>query len=218
MKYLKSYKIFESVNSDQFFKTKEDIKDWLDRMGIKDYIIHDDLIVDVDGNVNISDINLKLIPVQFGKVNGNFSCSDNQLKSLEGCPKYVGENFYCGDNQLTSLEGCPKSVGGDFDCNNNQLKDFKGCPEYIEGYFSCSSNQLKDFKGLNKFKYIYCSDNPIHEIYQLFNDPKCIQWINEYNVIQGDKIDLDNFKEVLYMLDIQDFDFNQLKQLKNYKI
>ena len=32
------------------------------------------------------------------------------------------------------------------------------------------------------------------------------------------KINLENFKEVLYMLDIQDFDFNQLNQLKNYKV
>ena len=66
------------------FKTKKQIKQWLDEMGVKDYTINKNLIVDVEGDVNLSYKNLKELPVQFGKVKGNFFCSNNQLKSLKG--------------------------------------------------------------------------------------------------------------------------------------
>ena len=65
-------------------KTKEQIKQWLDEMGVINYVINKDLTVDVKGDVNLSYKNLKELPVQFGKVKGNFFCSNNQLKSLKG--------------------------------------------------------------------------------------------------------------------------------------
>lgn len=57
MKYLNTYRLFDSV-SDQFFKTKDEIENWLFNQRIKNFIINDDLTVDVKGgafnNVYIS--------------------------------------------------------------------------------------------------------------------------------------------------------------------
>ena len=36
------------------FKTKKQIKQWLDEMGVKDYTINKNLIVDVEGFVNLT--------------------------------------------------------------------------------------------------------------------------------------------------------------------
>jgi len=56
--------------------------------------------VDVDGNVNISSMNLTEIPVKFGIVEGYFRCSHNKLTTLKNCPTSVGGSFYCEGNNL----------------------------------------------------------------------------------------------------------------------
>lgn len=120
-----------------FYTTKEETEQWLNLMGIKNYIIHDDLKVDVKENVNISAKNLDFIPIQFGLVHGDFNCSQNNLKSLEGSPYEVAcfepygrdtyhlGSFFCQDNQLESLAFAPKKVFRYMHCvDNAQLKDF----------------------------------------------------------------------------------------------
>ena len=52
--------------------TKEKIVNWLDSMKIFNYIINDDLTVDVYGSVDLAHYNFKKIPVRFGKVKENF--------------------------------------------------------------------------------------------------------------------------------------------------
>ena len=191
------------------------------------------------------------IPLKFAKVIGDFECNRNQLTTLKGSPKSVGGNFECSDNKLTSLEYCPESVGGNFDCDRNQLTTLKGSPKSvggnfychsnqltsleglpeIGGYINCHSNQITDFRGVPEFfeGYFYCEGNPIEEIYKLFlqedsiNDSKCIKWLNEFDVIQGDKVVLDRLEEVFYQLgmDIPQSVVNiGLKNLtfKNYEI
>ena len=173
---------------------------------------------------------LSKIPLKFAKVIGDFECDRNQLTTLKGSPRSVGGNFECSGNQLTSLEYCPESVGGNFDCDRNQLTTLKGSPKSVGGNFYCHSNQLTsleglpeiggylncrhnkitDFKGVSEFfeGYFYCEGNPIEEIYTLFlqedsiNDSKCIQWINEFDVIQGDKVVLDRLEEVFHQLNM----------------
>ena len=240
MKYLKSYKIFES--RDNQFKTYEETKNWLDDMDIDNYTINDDLTIDVDGDVDLNNKKLEKIPVKFKSVRGYFYCNSNQLTSLKGCPESVGGYFNCGINQLTNLEGCPESVGGDFYCYNNSLTSLKGSPESVGRDFNCGSNQLTSLKGCPKSvgghfycRYnqltnlegcpesvggsFYCDHNPIEEVYNLFNNKECVKWLNEYGVIRGDKIILNNFKEVVYMMDMEHtFDYKKLYQLKNYKV
>ena len=164
-------------------------------------------------------------------VGGDFYCNDNKLTTLKGSPKSVGGNFECSGNKLTSLEYCPESVGGNFDCHSNQLTSLVGCPEVIGVDINCRHNKITDFKGVPEFfeGFFYCEGNPIEEIYTLFlqedsiNDSKCIQWINEFDVIQGDKIVLDRLEEVFHQLgmDIPQSVVNiGLKNLtfKNYEI
>jgi len=81
----------------------EDQKVFLDRVCYdrKNWKLNSDGKVDVDGNVNMTEMGLTEIPVKFGKVNGSFYCENNKLTNLKNCPDYIsGVNFYCSLNQL----------------------------------------------------------------------------------------------------------------------
>ena len=136
---------------------------WLDSFKIKNYIINDDLMIDVKDNVYLVHQSLTCFPsfIKFNKVSGYFYCNTNQLTSLVGCPTTVGESFYCDINQLTSLEGCPTTVGGSFSCSNNQLTSLEGCPRTVGNDFSCSRNQLTSLEGCPTIVggAFYCYDN-----------------------------------------------------------
>ena len=122
----------------------------------------------------------------------------SQLTTLEGAPQSVGGDFSCHNNQLTSLEGAPKSVGEDFDCINNKLTTFRGIPEY----------------SLNEDRGFYCEENPIYEIYKLFNTPKCIDLINEYEAIGDGIISRVRLEEVFLELEMEiprDLEFENYK-------
>jgi len=100
-----------------------------------------------DEDVDLSDLNLKRLPVRFKEVKGDFYCDSNQLTTLEGAPQEVGGGFFCDNNQLTTLKGAPQEVGGYFDCSHNQLTTLEGAPRVVGGYFDCSHNQLTTFEG-----------------------------------------------------------------------
>jgi hypothetical protein len=102
-------------------KTKKEIEDWLERHYIEDYYIHDNLTVDVKGNVNLLHLGLTELPVQFGVIDGTFICSHNKLTSLKGCPYEVKESFACCNNQLSNLNHCPEKVGCNFLCEHNPI-------------------------------------------------------------------------------------------------
>ena len=216
---MKSYKEFIS-------ESKTDIDSICQNYGIMNYTINPDGSIDVDGNIILSyDFErgeLSKIPLKFAKVIGDFECDRNQLTTLKGSPKSVGGNFECSGNKLTSLEYCPESVGGNFDCHSNQLTSLEGLSE-IGGYINCRRNQITDFKGVSEFfeGLFYCEGNPIEEIYTLFlqenhvNDSKCIKWINEFDVIQGDKIVLDRLEEVFHQLGME---IPENITFKNYEI
>ena len=112
---------------------REQIEQWLKKYKIENYTIHDNLVVDVDGDVNLYGKKLKELPFQFGKVTGSFDCSNNQLTSLQYCPTTVGGRFDCSNNQLTSLQYCPTTVGRFLDCSDNQLPSLPYCPTTVGG-------------------------------------------------------------------------------------
>lgn len=123
-------------------KSKEMVIKILTSLGIHDYyIINDDLTVDVNGDVNISDIGITKIPVKFGKVSGSFNVSTNRLTSLRNSPQEVGGDFNCSNNYLTNLVGGPLSVGNTYDCSKNRLKDINGIGSYKE--IISNDNQIK---------------------------------------------------------------------------
>ena len=97
---------------------------------------------DVDGDVNLAQLGLAKIPVQFGQVTRSFFCNHNQLTSLLGAPQHVGGDFTCNYNRLTTLEGAPQHVGGDFYGHHNQLTSLEWAPQHVGVDFYCAYNQL----------------------------------------------------------------------------
>ena len=76
------------------------ISQWLDMMDIKDYVIREDLVVDVLNDVNLTGEELEELPefIKFGKIWGGFYAGGNPWQSLEGFPKEVK-----GDLQINSI-------------------------------------------------------------------------------------------------------------------
>lgn len=134
-----------------FLKTKKDIAAWLKLQGINSYrLVKSDsygFIVNVTGDVNLSNKNLSSIAVKFGSVTGDFDCSDNAITSLLGSPEVVGESFDCSSNQLLSLTGAPRVVSSSFNCAHNGLTSLRGSPRILIGNFSCSNNSLTTLEG-----------------------------------------------------------------------
>ena len=119
----------------------------MDQLGISNYKVGADLIVDVNGDVDISQRRLTSIPVKFGKVTGNFDCSINKLYKLTNSPDEVHGFFECSHNQIYTLIGGPKYVVGGYYCANNQLDDLMGFPTYCSTCFDVTDNNLKTLKG-----------------------------------------------------------------------
>ena len=151
MRYLKTYRVFESAGSGLTKKQEEFLA-----KHTKGSWKHDPAtgLVDVQGDFTFSimDRMVDMYGIKFGKVSGNFDCSWNKLTSLEGSPQKVGGSFDCRHNNLTSLKGAPQEVGGSFDCRGNRhsegkLYSLEGAPQKVGGDFYCSSNRLTSLKG-----------------------------------------------------------------------
>jgi hypothetical protein len=218
MKYLKGYKIFESVN-------EEEIHSICKEYGIENYTINTDGTIDVDGNVDLYNKGLIKIPFNFNRVSGFFYCDNNQLTSLEGAPQSVGD-FYCHNNQLTRLEGAPQSVRN-FVCYDNQLTSLEGAPQNFDGVFYCHNNKLTNLNGLEfkSFDEIYLENNPIYTIVKSWinndNREDLIEYFVDMYIIQegGDKPKLIIMRLESFYEDMElemDIDFNEVK--KYYEI
>jgi Leucine-rich repeat (LRR) protein len=191
---MKSYKQF-------IRESKTDIDSICQNYGIMNYTINPDGSIDVDGSVILSSELLTIIPLKFGTVTRDFDCYNNKLTSLEGSPKKVGGDFDCHNNQLTSLVGCPEVIGVDINCRNNQITDFRGVPEFFEGLFYCEGNPIEEI-----YKLFIQEDKHITDLNLLFGLDglsKCIRWINEFDVIQGNKVIMDRLEEVFHQLEME---------------
>ena len=178
MKYLRLFESFEDVN------------EICRKYGIYNYTINPDGSIDVNGDVSLWNKELKKLPIEFNKVNG-FSCSNNQLTSLEGSPKEVNGYFSCSYNELTSLEGSPKEVNGEFWCNINELTSFKFAPKIIRGEFNCQYNNIKSFEYFPSYvkSDFYCKDNPIYEVWKLFENKDKIELLNDFDIFRDEDTD-----------------------------
>ena len=151
----------------KLLKDKTQIIAWLNKYRIANYTLIKDAkygyVVDVQGDVNLSNKKLTQLPIQFGKVSGYFDCCYNQLTSLEGGPTSVGGIFSCHNNKLTNLEGGPTSVGESFYCAYNQLTSLEGGPASVCGDFYCHDNQLTSLEGSlsSVGKGFYCQHNQL---------------------------------------------------------
>ena len=208
MKHLRKYKLFESnTEIDKICRIYK----------IINYTINSDNSVDVDDNVILYNKRLESIPLNFNTVNGYFECGNNNLTSLKGCPVRVGNGFYCGWNKIESLQYSPQYVeNGNFSCGWNKIESLQYCTELIRSNFSCSYNKLTSleyhqtvygefwcrYNQINTFENFYYykedvvfDDNPICDIYELFNDMKLIELTWDYGFEWKGEIDL-------YKLDI----------------
>jgi hypothetical protein len=192
MKHIKPYKIFES-DEPNFPTTREEVIVVCTRYRIRNYTINDDLSIDVNDDIRLSNEHLEYLPLKFNYVSGNFKCYFNELITLEGCPQKVGGDFNCHDNELKTLEGCPQSVGGDFNCHDNELKTLEGCPQSVGGDFNCSHNDIETLKGCPQTVDgdFYCFGN------NLVSLEGCSEIINgTFNCHDNKLKDLEYFPEV----------------------
>lgn len=99
----------------------KNISNWMLTNGIKNFIVLDDLSVNVRGDVDLSRRGISELPpyIVFNEVWGSFDCSENSMTTLRGCPRLVTGNFYCYMNGLTSLDHAPAEVRGKFFCHKN---------------------------------------------------------------------------------------------------
>ena len=154
-----------------------DIIDWLNSVGVTNYTIRDDGIVDVNGDVNLKLEEAGSIPIQFGHVSGNFDCLGNDLTSLAGAPQSVGGWFNCANNKLISLTGAPRRVGGYFNCGNNNLISLEGAPQSVGSYFYCRFNNLTSFASAPQSVGggFFCSNNTQLKILPIFGIKRIVE-------------------------------------------
>ena len=129
------------------FLTGKNLEDFLNKVVTGTWVLNPYMkkgTINVNGDVDMSNMNLEYIPCNFYVVTGNFNCSNNKLQDLQGSPLTV-RNFNCSNNQLKSLEGAPSKVNGNFDCSKNLLTNLQHAPDNINnGLFNCDDNQLEN--------------------------------------------------------------------------
>lgn len=147
---MKHIKLFEEFNS-SYGLNEQEIEDWLLTHDIYKYKINNDGTVDIDGDVNLFNKQINIIPIKFGLVSGNFLLTNNNLESLKGCPNIVQGNFKCISNKIKTLEGSPIEVGGNYSCSfNSELESTYGMPLEIGKDFKCFGNpKLKELDSVS---------------------------------------------------------------------
>ena len=198
---------------------RDDIDRICAKYNIQNYTINNNGSIDVDGNVDLSQMKLKRIPIRFRNVSGHFWCFTNYLTDLQNSPINVGGGFYCHNNLLQNLIDSPESVGYDYACNGNRITSLSGCPETINGNFFCNHNQLRNLRGGPRFveldynaahnrvdsfegfpksaRQIYLHQNPINNIYKLFYEVDKIELFNDYDILQDNEVILDRLNDFL---------------------
>lgn len=144
-------------------KAKKWLKDFDKNSHINTYMFDDDgenLIIHVQGNLDISKNKFEKLPYKFGSIDGSFNISECGLLTLQNGPTEVSKDFIASHNQFKSLVGCPEYIGQNFDiqyCDN--LSSFSQGPEVVIGhYLSTSNNNLrlinKLFTKIGRFSHI----------------------------------------------------------------
>jgi hypothetical protein len=191
------------------------IEYWCKNLFLENYTINIDDTVDVDGDVNINNMALEEIPIQFGIVKGSFYCENNYITSLKGVPKNIGMHFSCNNNLLTTLEYSPETIGKsfvcrdnklvslqgvaqriplNFICRNNQLTSLEGGPKEVGFSYNCASNKLITLKGRPEiFDILDFSDNPVREVYKIFKTEEDFFNSLDYDYIRDKEILIKRF-------------------------
>ena len=215
--------------------TKDEIHSLCEYYNVGNYSINDDMSVNANGVVYFNSYSFDEIPIKFNEINGSFLCIECDLKSLKNAPNILSGlgTFECAGNKLETLIGTPKEVTT-FDCSHNKLKTLEGSPEKVDQIYTASHNRnLTSFKGAPEkvkifvatncniksfeycpdFKHIFLDDNPLDEIWQLFQNADYIEYFNELDIIQenGNVIILDRLNYFLTDIGKQEIDENDIE-------
>jgi|TARA_R110002167_G_scaffold261098_2_gene467588 hypothetical protein len=167
------------------------------KYGISNYVINDDVSIDVDGDVDLNDCELTELPLTFNKVTGTFNCDDNKLTSLEGSSEYIDRDFRCFHNELTSLKGSPKHIGGNLFCSHNKLTSLENNTEYL---------------GIR----LYLNNNPVYSILSGNVEYEHLTAFNSFKIIKDGVVNLKRLKYFHSIFDLDTIDLDSMK--KFYKI
>jgi hypothetical protein len=126
------------------------VQSWLHQFNIYNYVILDDLSINIKGDVYLNHTDLREFPIQFNEISGSFICANNQLNSLKGAPRIVGNSFDCSNNQIISLVGGPKIVGKNYDFSYNQVSTLEGLPSSIKHDLVAYENPIVNFNSISQ--------------------------------------------------------------------
>lgn len=143
---LKIKKYIEFIN--ESIDSKYLIEYWLKKNNDANYIINDDLSVDVDGDVNIISKKLDKIPIKYNNIKGNFDCSNNNLSTFDNFPEYVGNYMWCNQNEFISLKGFSTYIGKSLVLDENKLTNLIGL-SHMNIDLVIFDNPLTTLDGLN---------------------------------------------------------------------
>jgi hypothetical protein len=144
-------KIFEK------FKEQRQIHDWLyaydKNYDDNRYTISDIGLIDVVGDVDISERGLTEMPYKFNFVQGQFCCTWNNLISLKNAPDSGTNDFYYYDNSnLIKIGGCERWCGKASYGDNTPLGNFHKIFESEE--FELIKNNSDLFDKLDVFSIV----------------------------------------------------------------
>lgn len=201
MKYIKKYKLYESVDT---------IEMKCQAFGIKDYVINPEtLLVDVKGDVRIevTTENMTELPVQFGTVDGFFNASYLGLETLKGIPRTIKGACLIHHNNLTSLDYIPESIGGIFRIDYNDIS-------FVDNNVNCKilhCDYNRNLTYINPNIIIGdCTATPLKNLLNIINEffkkyePKLLldmnrfmERVEEFDIIlNNNEVDILNFEKL----------------------
>ena len=124
---------------------KNEIKSWLDKHNVRNYIINEDLTVDVNETVVLKKLLDIELPVQFGNIEGSFLCMDGELTTLKGFPKKINGDFSCKKNKISNLDYFPELITKSISIGDNNISDIKKKTKTINGDLTIENNKIREF-------------------------------------------------------------------------
>jgi len=105
--------------------------------------------------------------------------------------------------KLENLEGCTKIIKGDFTADNNKLLSLNDIE--FRGNINILNNPFFDLKDiLLNYKAVETHSDLL----------LLIKYLDEYEVIRGNRINLSKLKDVLYIIDREDFPIELISKYK----
>lgn len=154
MKYIKTYKIFEAIEdfkkeADFFVPNRPEEAEYpsdkdetefdLEKYGITDCVVDDDLVVDVNTDVFLDDYSFYDLPFYFNKINGDFVATRCKLVSFIGLPKFVNGILDVSFNNLMEYDISYFPVAKSYNFEDN---DFE---QDVKNFIESEIRVVKDY-------------------------------------------------------------------------